>query len=175
MNTLELTKHKERLLQEMKGSSNNNISAIDWLVQELELEAYPFIIKQAKQMQKEQHSNTWSDSRTEYKGDDYIGKEKSFEEYYNETYNTQMNEAEGREFMSGMEYIPDLSQEVEDRISQLKKKFPLHKFTLTSNSSWRSDDPSLEGTYTLSYSGPEDEMLRKMIRNIDFIDNREKY
>ena len=97
MNTLELTKHKERLLQEMKGSSNNNISAIDWLVQELQLEAYPFIIKQAKQMQKEQHSNTWSDSRTEYKGDDYIGKEKSFEEYYNETYNTQMNEAEEKE------------------------------------------------------------------------------
>ena len=42
--------------------------------------------EQAKAMEKEQHDNTWIDSRLECKGDDYIGKEKTFEQYYNETY-----------------------------------------------------------------------------------------
>jgi hypothetical protein len=40
-------------------------------------------------MEMRQHENTWIDSRIEIKGDDYIGKEKSFEEYYNETYTTK--------------------------------------------------------------------------------------
>lgn len=44
------------------------------------------IIEQAKQMEYEQHLDTWTDSRIEYKGDSYIGKEKSFEQYYLETY-----------------------------------------------------------------------------------------
>ena len=44
------------------------------------------IYEQAKQMEKEQHSNTWTDARTHHKEDDYIGKEISFEQYYNETY-----------------------------------------------------------------------------------------
>jgi hypothetical protein len=37
-------------------------------------------------MEKEQHSDTWIDSRVFDKGDDYIGKTKSFDQYYNETY-----------------------------------------------------------------------------------------
>jgi len=41
---------------------------------------------QAKEMQKKQHANTWDDSRVEDKGDNYIGKQKSFNDYYNETY-----------------------------------------------------------------------------------------
>jgi hypothetical protein len=76
------------------------------------------------------------------------------------------DEIEGTEFMSGMHYIQDLSQEIKDKISQLEKEFPLHKISIISNSSWRSDDPSLEGTYTLSYSGPEDERLRQLISKI---------
>lgn len=44
------------------------------------------VVKQAKAMEKEQHFDTWTDSRIENKGDNYIGKEKSFEKYYNETY-----------------------------------------------------------------------------------------
>jgi hypothetical protein len=42
--------------------------------------------EQAKEMEKEQHSDTWIDSRVFDKGDDYIGKTKSFDQYYNETY-----------------------------------------------------------------------------------------
>lgn len=44
-------------------------------------------LEQAKAMEKEQHSNTWIDARTHQKGDDYIGKEMSFEDYYKQTYN----------------------------------------------------------------------------------------
>jgi len=43
-------------------------------------------LEQAKQMEKEQHEDTWLDSRIEINDEDYIAKEKSFEQYYNETY-----------------------------------------------------------------------------------------
>jgi hypothetical protein len=36
--------------------------------------------------EKEQMCDTWVDSRTFDKGDNYFGKQKSFDEYYNETY-----------------------------------------------------------------------------------------
>ncbi len=71
-------------------------TAVDWLIKEIDSQ-YPHInilwkqrmIEQAKQMEEEQHGNTWIDSRIEYNGDDYIGKEKTFEHYYNETYGKQ--------------------------------------------------------------------------------------
>ena len=44
------------------------------------------MVEQAKAMEKEQHSNTWDDSRVEDKGDEYIGKQITFDQYYNETY-----------------------------------------------------------------------------------------
>jgi hypothetical protein len=44
------------------------------------------LIEQAKEKEKEQHSNTWDDSRVEDKGDNYIGKQKSFNDYYEQTY-----------------------------------------------------------------------------------------
>ena len=67
------------------------VSAIEWLIEQLNKKGYaPVVtdeeIQQAKEMEKEQHSETWDDSRIQYKGDNYIGKEKSFEEYYNETF-----------------------------------------------------------------------------------------
>jgi len=37
-------------------------------------------------MEKEQHADTWLDSRIESNDEDYIGKEKSFEQYYEQTY-----------------------------------------------------------------------------------------
>lgn len=43
---------------------------------------------QAKEMEKEQMRDVWDESRSEYMGDNYIGKEKSFEDCYNETFNT---------------------------------------------------------------------------------------
>jgi hypothetical protein len=44
------------------------------------------ILMDAKEMDKEQMHDTWVDSRTFDKGDNYFGKQKSFDEYYNETY-----------------------------------------------------------------------------------------
>jgi hypothetical protein len=46
----------------------------------------PTIFEQAKEMEKEQMNDTWEDSRLFDKGDDYIGQQKSFEQYYNETF-----------------------------------------------------------------------------------------
>ena len=47
---------------------------------------WQIILQQAKEMEKEQMCDTWVDSRTFDKGDNYFGKQKSFDEYYNETY-----------------------------------------------------------------------------------------
>ena len=74
-------------------------TAVEWLIKKLQnrqngiFDGLPHlsldeIYNQAKQMEKEQHSNTWTDARTHHKEDDYIGKEISFEQYYNETYMT---------------------------------------------------------------------------------------
>jgi hypothetical protein len=43
-------------------------------------------LAEAKEIEKEQMCDTWVDSRTFDKGDNYFGKQKSFDEYYNETY-----------------------------------------------------------------------------------------
>ena len=75
-------------------------TAVEWLVKMLYSPVckgfiegrtpIPFhIIEQAKAMEKEQMDNTWNDSRLFDKGGDYIGKQKSFEQYYNETYKKQ--------------------------------------------------------------------------------------
>ena len=74
--------------------SNKEQTAVEW--QHIELskflhgkseftDAHDILIK-AKEMEKEQHANTWDDSRVEDKGDNYIGKQKSFNNYYNEKY-----------------------------------------------------------------------------------------
>ena len=47
---------------------------------------WQIILQQAKEMEKEQMCDTWVDSRTFDKGDNYFGKQKSFEEYYNQNY-----------------------------------------------------------------------------------------
>ena len=46
-------------------------------------------LDQAKEMEKEQMEDVWHDSRVEDFGDDYIGKQTSFNDYYNETYKTK--------------------------------------------------------------------------------------
>lgn len=81
-----------------KRMSNNKQSSVEWLCERLALKlgtpmAISFYIdhaeeiEQAKAMHKKEHENTWIDSRIEDKGDDHIGKHKSFDEYYNETFN----------------------------------------------------------------------------------------
>jgi hypothetical protein len=68
-------------------------TAVDFAVEQLE-KLIPtgnqiiigIIIQKAKEMEKEQMSETWVDSRTFDKGDNYFGKQKSFDEYYKENY-----------------------------------------------------------------------------------------
>jgi hypothetical protein len=71
-------------------------TAVQWLQEaiskKLSSEIGPYFLDlfdQAKEMEKEQHSDTWMDSRIEYFGDDYIRKEKSFDEYYTHTFTEQ--------------------------------------------------------------------------------------
>ena len=71
-------------------------TAVEWLMEQMlkpdMYKIWPSLLERAKAMEKEQHSNTWVDSRIHYKGDDYIGKEMSFEDYFNQVYgNTNSN------------------------------------------------------------------------------------
>jgi hypothetical protein len=66
-------------------------TAVWWLAEQLFKDTTPtlrqrVLIEEAKAMEKEQHGNTWMDSRIECRCDVYLGKEKTFEEYYNQTY-----------------------------------------------------------------------------------------
>ena len=64
-------------------------TAVQWLVERYFASDEPFQFKhleQALQMEKEQHEDTWLDSRIESNDEDNIGKEKSFEQYYEQTY-----------------------------------------------------------------------------------------
>ena len=72
-------------------------TAVQWLIQKLInrqngiIDGFPVlsldeIYDKAKQMEKEQHEDTWLNSRIESNDEDYIGKEKSFEQYYEQTY-----------------------------------------------------------------------------------------
>jgi hypothetical protein len=68
-------------------------------------------------------------------------------------------------FTSGMTFIQNLTPEVQEKIEQLQKEYPDHKFTLTSNDTWKPDRKDLRGTYTLSYSGPSDDTLYDTIKD----------
>jgi hypothetical protein len=66
-------------------------TATDWMFDQLwetpkDKLSWFKILMDAKEMEREQMHDTWVDSRTFDKGDNYFGKQKSFEEYYNETY-----------------------------------------------------------------------------------------
>jgi len=72
--------------------ANQNQTAVQWLESILNKQGFASVltdeeIQQAEEMEKKQHDNTWVDSRIEYNGDDYIGQGKTFEQYYNETFN----------------------------------------------------------------------------------------
>lgn len=74
-------------------------TAVEWLVnhwKKLQSEGEKMswqqiidITELAKEMEKEQMENVWHDSRIEDFGDDYIGKQTSFNDYFNETFNTE--------------------------------------------------------------------------------------
>jgi hypothetical protein len=69
-------------------------------------------------------------------------------------------------FMSGMKFIEEKTPEIINIINQLKTDYPEHKFNLRSNSDWKPDRPDLDGTYTFSYSGPEDDELKEKVENL---------
>jgi hypothetical protein len=82
----------------MVNTKTNNMAqtAVDWLHQMilpkdtqavfLLAKDIQVLLEQAKEMQKQHHRETWMDSRIECRCDVYLGKEKTFEQYYNETY-----------------------------------------------------------------------------------------
>jgi hypothetical protein len=62
-------------------------TTVEWLVeQRLQGANLDNALEQAKQMEKEQHEETWFSSRVEDMGDEFKVEQKSFEDYYNETY-----------------------------------------------------------------------------------------
>ena len=70
-------------------------TAVDWLISQLNKPGFAEVvteeeIQQAKEMEKEQMSKAWEESRIEDMSDiiNYVGHEKTFDEYYNETFNT---------------------------------------------------------------------------------------
>lgn len=82
-------------------------------------------------------------------------------------YKEKIEEAIGDASMSGMKLIINLTPEIKEKIKQLQQEYPTHKINISPNDRFRPDDESLKGTYTLSYSGPEDEQLKKSIGNIN--------
>jgi len=71
-------------------------TAVDWLISQLNKTGFAEVvtdeeIQKAKEMEKEQMSEVWETSRIEDMRDiiNYVGHEKTFDEYYNETFNTK--------------------------------------------------------------------------------------
>jgi hypothetical protein len=81
-------------------------------------------------------------------------------------YKEKMEEEMGNRTMTGMKLIQNLTPEIEEKIKQIQQEYPSHKINITSNSKWKPDRPNLRGTYTLSYSGPQDEQLRDLLFNL---------
>ena len=72
-------------------TNNKQQTVVDRIVNLLNKEGFAPVlteeeIKSFKEMEKKQHADTWDDSRLEDMGDNYIGKQESFNEYYNENY-----------------------------------------------------------------------------------------
>jgi hypothetical protein len=57
-------------------TNNKQQTAVEWLVKEYHLPPNSPLVQQAKEMEKEQHLNTWCNSMNRI----------SFNKYYNETY-----------------------------------------------------------------------------------------
>ena len=71
-------------------------TAVEWLQEKLnkilidnQIQQTEHLFKQAKKMEWELMENVWHDSRIEDFGDEYIGKQTSFNDYYNKTFNTK--------------------------------------------------------------------------------------
>lgn len=70
-------------------------TAVEWLIEQMicqmgiRIENTTIgceLFDQAKEMEKEQHSDTWTDAQIFKEDDNFIGKSKTFDQYFNETY-----------------------------------------------------------------------------------------
>lgn len=82
----------------MAQTTDSIQTTTDWIKENLESfgdpthisltwETLDEILEEAKARERQQHSNTWIDSRICRCSLPFYGKEKTFEEYYTETYN----------------------------------------------------------------------------------------
>jgi hypothetical protein len=71
---------------------NKNQTAVEWLFEQIRKDIigleydYADALEKAKSIEQKQHMDTWFDSRENDRGDNYIGKEISFPEYWNQTF-----------------------------------------------------------------------------------------
>ena len=75
--------------------SKNNQSSIEWLVEKIQQANPSFkfdaLIRQAKEMEKEQHGKTWDTALDKYevRAGNYMRAYEDFDEYYNENYKSE--------------------------------------------------------------------------------------
>jgi hypothetical protein len=72
---------------EIENEINKSLTAVDWLVKELELEGYDYTVQQAKEMEKQQIMKAVDrgfDEGCKFPEDIKLN---NAEQYYNETYN----------------------------------------------------------------------------------------
>lgn len=74
-------------------SKNNYYRDIGYITESNYMSTNDYIFNKAKQMEKKQHNETWDESRMCDMGDGYLGKQKTFEEYYNEHFRKTFNNA----------------------------------------------------------------------------------
>jgi hypothetical protein len=67
-------------------------TAVEWLIDKLGIEGIIWLqeeFEQAKEMEKEQHKQTWLDSTAQFDNAAEMTYKKDFEQYYNETFKNQ--------------------------------------------------------------------------------------
>jgi hypothetical protein len=67
-------------------------TAVEWLIEQLGIEGIVWLqedFEQAKEMEKEQHKQTWLDSTAQFDNAAEMKYKKDFEQYYNETFKQQ--------------------------------------------------------------------------------------
>lgn len=77
------------------------------------------------------------------------------------------NRLTNQSFSSSMQLIRNLTDQIKQKIEDLKLKYPENEFTITSNDKWRPDRADLRGTYTLGVSGPSNDELKAELKNIE--------
>lgn len=91
--------HKSKIIEELMNEDKQQ-TAVEWLVEQMIKEISKHLsieisqqgmdlINQAKVIEKDQHRTTWLDAQIEKVDENYHGKVKTFEEYYNEIYGTE--------------------------------------------------------------------------------------